>query len=81
MASEPTAGTSGNFVRKLPGRIWRATLFYLDFLHMVARGQNLSARFVGNGRVGNQTIIEGVLPGLWLGRQARADLPVAIESA
>jgi hypothetical protein len=53
--------------------------FYLDFLHVVARGQNLSACLIGDGNVGNQTIIEGVLPDLWLGRQAKADLPVAVE--
>jgi hypothetical protein len=69
---------SGNFVRKLPCWIRCATLLP-DFLHVIAGRQNLSACFVGDGNIGNQAGIEGLFPDRSLGRQVRADLPVAIE--
>src|SRR5215203_4528707 len=69
---------SGNFVRKLPGWIRCATLLP-DFLHVIAGRQNLSACFVGDGNIGNQAGIEGLFPDRRLGRQVRANLPVAVE--
>jgi hypothetical protein len=69
---------SGNFFRKLPGWIRRAT-FFSDVLHVIMGRQNLSTGFVGNGNIRNQAGIEGLLPDLRLGRTARPDLPVAIE--
>src|SRR5829696_2603084 len=69
---------SGNFVGKLPSWIRCATLLS-DFLHVIAGRQNLSACFVGDGNIGNQAGIEGLFPDRSLGRQVRADLPVAIE--
>src|SRR5215211_5675150 len=69
---------SGNFVRKLPGWIRRATLLP-DFLHVIAGRQNLSACFVGNGNIDNQAGLESLPPDRHLGRQVGADLPVAVE--
>ena len=64
---------SGNFVRKFPGRFRRAALLFLDFLHMIAHRQNLSACFISHGNIGNQTELEGLLPDLALCRQDLTD--------
>ena len=50
-----------------------------DFLDMIAGRQNLSAGFVGDGNIGNQASLKSLFPDLRLGRQVRANLPVAIE--
>src|ERR1700687_2805256 len=69
---------SRDLVRKPPARIRFAALFP-DFLHVIADRQNLSAGLIRDRQVGNQTGLEGLFPDIRLGRQAFANLLVAIE--
>jgi hypothetical protein len=46
---------------------------------MIADRQNLSAGLIRDGQVGNQTGLERLFPDIRLGRQAFANLLIAIE--
>jgi hypothetical protein len=54
-------------------------MLFPDFLHVIDGVQGPSACFVGNGSIGNQAGVEGLLPDLNLARQVLTDLSIAIE--